>query len=106
MSFANTADGEPWMEDGLCRTHPEPDLWYSEKKADRDEAREVCAVCPVRLECLEFAITGRGRGITADSPRQGREQYGIWGGVNFELPGRPAKYWKDIRAQVKGLPRT
>jgi WhiB family redox-sensing transcriptional regulator len=45
---------------------------YSERKDERDErerrAKAICAGCPVRLPCLEYAT-----GI--------REPHGIWGGL-------------------------
>ncbi len=33
------------------------------------QAKAICAICPVRMECLEYAI-------------RTREPYGIWGGLN------------------------
>jgi WhiB family redox-sensing transcriptional regulator len=35
---------------------------------ENSDAKEVCARCPVRVECLEHALTAR-------------EQFGIWGGL-------------------------
>ena len=44
-----------------------------ESPADRrereDEAKAICRQCPVRIECLDYAIVTN-------------EQYGIWGGLN------------------------
>ena len=46
--------------------HPEP----KEERAKRErEAKAICAVCPVRIECLEYAV-------------RIREPHGIWGGLN------------------------
>jgi WhiB family redox-sensing transcriptional regulator len=46
---------------------------YFEKRAEKDGreavAKAICARCPVRGECLEYAL-----GI--------REAHGIWGGLN------------------------
>jgi len=33
------------------------------------KAKSICAVCPVRIECLEYAV-------------RIREPHGIWGGLN------------------------
>jgi WhiB family redox-sensing transcriptional regulator len=47
----------------------DPDLFMPERGARRDvqQAVKACAICPVRLECLEY----------------GRfERYGIWGGLS------------------------
>lgn len=56
-----------WADRGLCRTHPDPDLWFPERGESVVEAKEICQVCPVRSECLEHAV------------RYG-EKHGIWGG--------------------------
>jgi WhiB family transcriptional regulator, redox-sensing transcriptional regulator len=60
-----------WQQDARCaETDPEaffPDL-YSQSKF----ARQVCAECPVRRECYDYAIE-----IKAD--------YGVWGGVDFTV---------------------
>ena len=45
---------------------PEP---RDERLARERKAKELCAVCPVRVECLEYAV-------------RTREPYGIWGGLN------------------------
>lgn len=42
------------------------DLWFPED-ASRLEAQAICAECPVRRECLDYAIDAG-------------ENYGIWGG--------------------------
>lgn len=41
-----------------------------EEKRDRERrAKAICAICPVRMECLDYAI-------------RIREPHGIWGGLN------------------------
>jgi WhiB family transcriptional regulator, redox-sensing transcriptional regulator len=46
--------------------HPEA----KEEKAIREgQAKAICARCPVRIDCLEYAI-------------RIREPHGIWGGLN------------------------
>ncbi len=65
-----------WQEDGLCRTvdaeifFPPFDVEPTAARVERESAaKAVCAECPVRLECLEWAlIIG--------------EAYGIWGGYS------------------------
>jgi WhiB family redox-sensing transcriptional regulator len=41
----------------------------SEKRAREAVAKAICARCPVRIECLEYALTVR-------------ETHGTWGGLN------------------------
>ncbi len=40
-----------------------------DKRFREREAKAICVVCPVRIECLEYAV-------------RTREQHGIWGGLN------------------------
>ena len=65
-----------WQWRAACRGE-DASLFFSpshlEPKEQRDrrerKAKAICAACPVRLECLEYAI-------------RTREPYGIWGGLN------------------------
>jgi WhiB family redox-sensing transcriptional regulator len=56
-----------WRERGRCKG-ADPELFYPEDdEAPADEAKSICALCPVREACLEHAITYR-------------EKQGVWGG--------------------------
>ena len=44
-----------WHADALCREHPEIN-WFPGKGEANRAARAVCARCPVREECLAFAL--------------------------------------------------
>jgi len=65
-----------WQDRALCRG-ANADLFFSpthlekrEERATREaQAKAVCARCPVRQQCLEFALAVR-------------EPHGIWGGLN------------------------
>ena len=59
------------MRDAACAGHG-TDLWFGETRTARRQAREVCATCPVRSECFEFAVAERIR-------------CGVWGGVDMGL---------------------
>lgn len=54
-----------WMDGGLCR-QTDPELFYPEKGHSAEPAKAVCRGCPVRAECLTYALA-------AD------ERWGIWG---------------------------
>jgi WhiB family transcriptional regulator, redox-sensing transcriptional regulator len=53
-----------------CRVE-DPDLWFAETPAKLEEAKALCATCPVRSACLAAALD---RG----------EPWGVWGGEIFE----------------------
>jgi len=55
-----------WQEFALC---PEVDaeIFFPQKGQPSKPAKQVCAVCPVRSECLEFALDND-------------ERYGVFGG--------------------------
>ena len=57
----------PWLVFGACRQIG-PDLFFPQTKAEEDEALRVCSTCPVREECLDYALGAR-------------ETYGVWGGT-------------------------
>jgi WhiB family redox-sensing transcriptional regulator len=49
-----------------CLTE-DADLWFSERPADLDRAKALCATCPIRLSCLTGAL-------------ERQETWGVWGG--------------------------
>ena len=58
-----------WRELARCRG-VDPEVFYPVSDDDEaaDEAKSICALCPVREACLEFALTSR-------------EKEGVWGGL-------------------------
>jgi WhiB family redox-sensing transcriptional regulator len=62
------ATDEGWRVDALC-AETDPEAFFPEKGGSTREAKRVCAGCPVRAECLEFALAGD-------------ERFGIWGGLS------------------------
>ena len=74
MSFQEREKPGDWADQGAC--HGMPTIWWfpTEKKnplPEELEARRICGGCEVRSECLAFAF-------------RTREQYGIWGGYDYE----------------------
>ncbi len=68
------ADQPPWMTRALCpETGPEP--FYAEDREGVRTALAVCAGCPVRDDCLDFALDNS-------------EIYGVWGGTSENLRTR------------------
>lgn len=65
--------GTSWRESAACRRH-DPELFFPIGKAgpaaaEIRRAKTVCAACPVRAECLAFAL-------------ETHQDYGIWGGCD------------------------
>lgn len=65
----------PWAEDALC-AQTDPDIWFPEIGGHREAAiaRRICRACPVRAECLDYALAGADtwNGLAT----------GIWGGTS------------------------
>ncbi|MFY9232641.1 MAG: WhiB family transcriptional regulator [Candidatus Nanopelagicales bacterium] len=66
-----------WQDHGSCREadpllffHPQNERGSSRIRRDR-AAKLVCAACPVRMECADYAV-------------RAREPYGVWGGLSEE----------------------
>lgn len=64
-----------WQMKGLCRGNhsylffPPSTMERKEERERREhKAKAICQVCPVKGDCLEFAL-------------EIREPYGIWGGL-------------------------
>jgi WhiB family redox-sensing transcriptional regulator len=53
-----------------CRVQ-DPDLWFAERPADLEQAKRLCAGCPVRAACLAGALDRA-------------EPWGVWGGEIFD----------------------
>ncbi|MFE1272143.1 WhiB family transcriptional regulator [Streptomyces sp. NPDC058758] len=55
-----------WMSAGLCRAADADDLFV--EGAAQNRAKALCGGCPVRAECLAYALDGR-------------IEHGVWGGM-------------------------
>jgi len=71
-AFALPTDDElDWQAQALC-SQTDPEAFFPEKGkkgCPTKEAKQVCAGCPVRLECLAHALDKD-------------ERFGIWGGLS------------------------
>ena len=64
------SDGpQAWKADALC-TPETRDLYFTTRGGQNEAktAKAICALCPVRDECLRYAV------LTS-------QRYGIWGGL-------------------------
>lgn len=57
-----------WMTFGLCRDM-DPAVFFPHDNKGTIEALAICAQCPVREACLEYALRNHMR-------------YGVWGGTS------------------------
>ena len=71
-----------WEEDARCRRY-DPEIFFAPKATAERRAKAICGRCPVRGDCLSFAL-------------ENRVQFGIWGGMN----GRERT--RLLRAEVRG----
>lgn len=66
-----------WWGDAICSS-TDPDAFYPEKGGSTREAKRICRNCPVRTECLAYAISAG-------------EPAGVWGGMSERERRRLAK---------------
>lgn len=72
-----------WIKEALCLTlGVDPSIFYSDIPEDRIEAKRFCFACPVRQQCAEFAIVTR-------------EDFGIWGGLEFKVRRIIKRRWRN-----------
>lgn len=67
-SAANSIDDMRWMLRALCRG-ASPNEFFPSDGVGVDAARRVCEPCPVKSECLEYAL-------------EYRIEHGVWGGAS------------------------
>lgn len=61
-------DEMAWQRDAACRGS-DPALFFTERGESTAEAKAICAGCPVRAECLEYAL-------------ETDQRHGLWGGLS------------------------
>jgi WhiB family redox-sensing transcriptional regulator len=67
MALINPRTDIRWREDAACRDE-DTNIFFPVTDEDAGPAKAICAVCPVREECLEFALATR-------------QEDGVWGGL-------------------------
>ena len=64
-----------WMDDALC-AQTDPEIFFPEKGGSTLAAKRVCAACPVRAECLEYALADERTSYVTPF------HYGVYGGLS------------------------
>jgi len=74
-----------WRVQALCRSHPEPDIWFPdrsipalERRRNTAEAKAICHECPVFNACKSYALEA----LYGENARFGRLQ-GIWAATDI-----------------------
>jgi WhiB family redox-sensing transcriptional regulator len=87
---SSDGDNIMWVDDwalrAACRTE-QPDQLFV-RGAEQNKAKQVCAGCPVRTECLAEALDNQ-------------IEWGVWGGMTERerralLRRRPAASWRKV----------
>ncbi len=72
-------EGQPWMADAACGPGDDAAFYPTQGATDSGDpyadARAICAGCPVRAECLEFALT-------AEKGQVSSSRFGVYGGMS------------------------
>jgi WhiB family transcriptional regulator, redox-sensing transcriptional regulator len=75
-----------WTEQAAC-ADADPDIFFPERGKPTAPAKAICAVCPVRVECLEYALDAS-------------EKFGVWGGTSEKERRRLRRDRRDIPRSV------
>lgn len=70
-----------WEDHARCSQY-DPEIFFDPGASAERRAKSICALCPVRLDCLECALSVRA-------------EFGVWGGLNG----------KERRSLIRRSPR-
>lgn len=73
---------QPWMREARCR-HLDPGEFFPSDGVGVEVAKRICAECPVRTECLEYAL-------------EFRIDHGVWGGTSERERRRILRARRDV----------
>ena len=71
-----------WMQKGKCRELP-PETFFPSDGVGVEIARRICADCPVKEPCLEYALYNR-------------IEHGVWGGASERERRRIARRRRGV----------
>jgi WhiB family redox-sensing transcriptional regulator len=72
----------------LC-AQTDPDLFHSTRPTDQEQAKTLCAACPLRTACLDWALD--------------RSEIGVWGGTTTRERAalRRGSSWLDEEGRIR-----
>lgn len=71
-----------WRDDAAC-LGADPKLFFPDSKYVEPKAEALCASCPVRIECLVFAI-------------ENKIEFGTWGGHGVNARKRIKRRGREV----------
>ena len=74
---------QPWMRQANC-VDADPALFFPERGEPSAPAKAICLACPVRVECLNYALSIN-------------ERHGIWGGTSENERRVLRRQWTGTR---------
>jgi WhiB family redox-sensing transcriptional regulator len=77
-----------WMAKGKCR-EISPSVFFPNDGVGVDVARRICAECPVKAPCLEYALVNR-------------IDHGVWGGTSERERRRIARRRRTSVSEATG----
>ena len=86
MDVTETPDEYAWMQHGRCRG-AKPTEFFPSDGMGVEIAQRVCDGCPVRVECLEYALLHR-------------IEHGVWGGASERERRRILRRRRERRARA------
>lgn len=72
----------PWMLEARC-LDADPEAFFPDRGGSTEEAKAICDMCPVRSDCLEYAVTND-------------IKFGIWGGTSVRERRRLRRLRKKL----------
>lgn len=68
LSIIKDVRDADWIDNALC-AQTDPEAFFPERGKVPAEAKRICQSCPVRADCLDYAL------------RTG-QRFGVWGGLS------------------------
>lgn len=77
-----------WMSKARCKDTEFNNISFFPKRGEpAKEAKQVCARCPVRMECLTYAL-------------ENREEAGVWGGASAKMREPLVPIFEKLKKQI------
>jgi hypothetical protein len=88
-------DNQPWHENAECGKPKNAEYiknFFANKAAQQYQAKKLCSICPVRKECLKWAL-------------ETKQVWGIWGGLDYkEIRRTLSVNWEGQEMRHKRFP--